>query len=191
MKGPLIAGVDEVGRGPLAGPVIACAVILAEPLEGLMDSKKLTASRREAWVEHLQTHAMSFAYGRAEVEEIDELNIHYATLLAMKRAIEGLSIQPDWVEVDGKFFPDIQYSGRAVVGGDATIPVISAASILAKVSRDAEMTALARTYPDYAFERHKGYPTPLHRALLRQFGPCPIHRRSYRPVAELSKAFDG
>lgn len=181
---PLIAGVDEVGRGPLAGPVIAAAVILKAPLEGVKDSKKLSEKQREAWVPRIQTEALAYAYGRVECHEIDALNIHVATLLAMQRAIEALSIIPDEVWVDGLHAPHTSLPVRTIVRGDQTVPAISAASILAKVLRDNEMKVLALQYPHYGFEKHKGYPTAYHLAQLQQHGVSPIHRRSFAPVAE-------
>lgn len=180
----LIAGVDEVGRGPLAGPVVTAAVILKYPIAGLNDSKKLTPAKRRKLVIQIQEEALSFAYGRAEVEEIDQLNIHHATLLAMKRAVEALAIQPDEVLVDGIHLPQIAMPAKAIVKGDSLIPAISAASILAKVLRDEEMEKMDLLYPGYGFSGHKGYPTVAHRKALIELGPCPIHRRSYAPVAE-------
>ncbi|MFC3908575.1 ribonuclease HII [Legionella dresdenensis] len=179
------AGVDEVGRGPLAGPVITAAVILREPIAGVTDSKKLTAAKREKLVEIIQAEAVAFAYGRAEVAEIDRLNIHHATLLAMKRAVENLSIQPERVLVDGLHTPKLAIPCEAIVKGDLLIPSIAAASILAKVARDNEMDELDKLYPGYGFSGHKGYPTVFHRDALSRLGPCPIHRISYRPVATL------
>lgn len=181
----LIAGVDEVGRGPLAGPVVTAAVILQEPISGLMDSKQLSPKKREQMVDEIKKRAVSFAYGRAEVHEIDELNIHHATLLAMKRAIEGLSMTPDEAYIDGLYTPDITIPCRAIVKGDSLIYQISAASILAKVARDTEMVAMDMLYPGYEFASHKGYPTSTHRKALQRLGACPIHRRSYAPVAEV------
>lgn len=181
----LIAGVDEVGRGPLAGAVVTAAVILKHPIDGLNDSKKLTPARRKQLALQIKEEALAFAYGRAEVEEIDRLNIHHATLLAMKRAIEALSIQPDEVLVDGIHLPPVLIPCKAIVQGDSLIPAISAASILAKVLRDEEMEQMERLYPGYGFASHKGYPTVAHRKALIELGPCPIHRRSYAPVAAL------
>ena len=180
-----IAGVDEVGRGPLAGPVITAAVILNEPIEGVTDSKKLSASRRVKIAKLIQTKAIAFAYGRAEVEEIDQINIHQATLLAMKRAIEGLAIVPHKVMVDGMFLPSVAMTCEAIVKGDLLIFEIGAASILAKVARDAEMELMDSQYPGYGFSSHKGYPTVKHRKALLELGPCAIHRRSFAPVAAL------
>lgn len=181
----LIAGVDEAGRGPLAGPVVTAAVILKHPIEGLADSKKLSPKIRKKLSLEIQNHALAFAYGRAEVEEIDSLNIHHATLLAMKRAILALPITPQKVLIDGVFTPDIIIPCAAIIDGDNRIPEISAASILAKVIRDEEMEALDKLYPGYGFAAHKGYGTAAHKAALIQLGPCPIHRRSYAPVQAL------
>ncbi len=182
----LRAGVDEVGRGPLAGPVVAAAVILdpAAPIDGLADSKRLTARRREVLAREIRERALAWALGRAEVEEIDRLNIHHATLLAMRRAIEALRHTPASVVVDGIHLPVVSCPARAIVGGDRQVAEISAASIIAKVARDGEMTELAVCHPGYGFEIHKGYPTPAHLAALDRLGPCPAHRRSFRPVAE-------
>jgi ribonuclease HII len=184
----LIAGVDEVGRGPLAGAVVTAAVILKKPIQGLADSKKLTPKKRTFLSLQIKEEALAFAYGRAEVEEIDALNIHQATLLAMKRAVEGLSIEPDEILVDGTHVFKTRIPCRAIIQGDNLIPAISAASILAKVVRDEEMEALDRIYPGYGFAVHKGYPTKEHRAALARLGPCLIHRRSYAPVALLLNA---
>lgn len=180
-----IAGVDEVGRGPLAGAVVTAAVILKEPIAGLADSKKLTAKKRKLLSLQIQEQALAFAYGRAEVEEIDALNIHQATLLAMRRAVDALSIQPDKVLVDGVHKPQLLVPCDAIIQGDSLIPEISAASILAKVLRDEEMEVLDALYPGYGFAEHKGYGTVKHREALKQLGPCKIHRRSYAPVAAL------
>ena len=180
----LIAGVDEVGRGPLAGAVVAAAVILdpAQPIEGLADSKKLSAKKREALAAEIRLKALAWSLGRAEVEEIDRLNILQATFLAMQRALEGLAIQPDQVLIDGNRCPKINYAMQAIIGGDALIPAISAASILAKVSRDAELIRLDQLYPAYGFAQHKGYPTPMHLNAIHQYGVLPIHRRSFKPI---------
>jgi len=180
-----IAGVDEVGRGPLAGPVVTAAVILRKPIEGVTDSKKLTHARRVILAEQIKADAIAYAYGRAEVEEIDVLNIHHATLLAMKRAIEGLSIIPHKVLVDGVHLPHVSMPCEAIVKGDLLIQEIGAASILAKVLRDQEMVEYDQMYPGYGFADHKGYPTEMHRSALIKLGPCPIHRVSYAPVAAL------
>jgi len=180
----LIAGVDEVGRGPLAGPVVAAAVILDEtrPIEGLADSKTLSAYRREELSVLIRERALCWALGRAEVEEIDRLNILQASLLAMQRAVMALTIQPELVLVDGNQAPILVYPVTTVIRGDATEPSISAASILAKVERDAEMCDLDRRYPGYGFSVHKGYPTRAHLDALRKQGASPIHRRSFGPV---------
>ncbi len=185
MSVTLIAGVDEAGRGPLAGPVYAAAVILdpARPIAGLADSKTLTAQRREELAAIIQARSRAWAVASASVAEIDTLNILRASLLAMQRALTGLPRVPQLALVDGKHTPRLPCPARAIVRGDATEPAIAAASILAKVARDAEMRRLDRLYPQYGFARHKGYPTPEHRALLRELGPSPAHRRSFRPVA--------
>jgi ribonuclease HII len=179
-----IAGVDEVGRGPLAGPVIAAAVILNKNhgINGLKDSKKLSPSKREYLAEVIREQAVSWALGRAENSEIDKLNILQASLLAMKRAIESLTPEPEYVFIDGLYCPDVRYKTEAVIRGDSTIPAISAASIVAKVTRDKEMIALDAIYPGYGFSKHKGYPTPMHLKALEKLGVCPIHRRSFSPV---------
>ena len=182
----LIAGVDEVGRGPLAGPVITAAVILSSSIEGIDDSKKMTPLRRQKLAIEIRERALCFAYGRAEVDEIDRLNIHHATLLAMKRAIEALPICPGEALVDGLYIPNVSVPCRAIVKGDSLIKEIGAASILAKVLRDEEMQMMDELYPGYGFSRHMGYPTEIHRAALQKLGPCPIHRRSYAPVAALT-----
>lgn len=179
----LIAGVDEVGRGPLAGPVVTAAVILKEPIEGLADSKKLSATTRKKLSLEIKRLALAYAYGRAEVDEIDSLNIHHATLLAMKRAVEALPIQPNEVMIDGIHVPQLKFPCKAIVRGDNLIPAISAASILAKVLRDEEMEEMDSLYPGYGFATHKGYPTETHRTALQRIGACPIHRKSYAPVA--------
>ena len=181
----LIAGVDEVGRGPLAGAVVTAAVILKEPIEGLADSKKLSPKTRKLLSLQIKKLCLAYAYGRAEVEEIDKLNIHHATLLAMRRAVEALPIRPDEVKIDGLYVPELSMPCEAIVQGDSLIPEISAASILAKVLRDEEMEEFDRIYPGYGFAGHKGYPTVAHREALIRLGPCPIHRRSYAPVAAL------
>jgi ribonuclease HII len=183
----LIAGVDEAGRGPLAGPVVAAAVILDDlnPIQGLADSKKLTALRREKLYDEIRAKALCCSIGQASVEEIDALNILQATMLAMKRAVEGLRLKPNKVLVDGNRCPMIGYPVRAIVKGDSRIPAISAASILAKTARDAEMLRLHQIYPRYGLDRHKGYPTAAHLAALEQHGACEIHRRSYAPVRKL------
>jgi len=183
----LIAGVDEAGRGPLAGPVVAAAVVLnpRRPLEGLRDSKQLTAALRNDLAEQIRAQAVAFAVGQASVSEIDRLNILRASLLAMRRAIEALHPQPDLVLVDGTHLPLIAIAARAIVGGDASEPSISAASILAKTHRDKLMVRLHEKHPQYGFDRHFGYPTPQHLRQLRRLGPCSVHRRSFAPVREL------
>jgi ribonuclease HII len=180
-----IAGVDEVGRGPLAGPVVTAAVILNGPIEGLMDSKKLTPLKREKLAENIKSQALCYAYGRAEVEEIDELNIHHATLLAMSRAVEALRIVPDEVLIDGLYTPKLTMPCKAIIKGDGTIDSISAASILAKVHRDREMQEMDIMYPGYGFGTHKGYGTAAHQDAMTKLGPCSIHRRSFAPVSAL------
>jgi ribonuclease HII len=182
-----LAGVDEVGRGPLAGPVVAAAVILdpGNPIEGLADSKKISEKRREVLDRVIRESALAWSLGRAEVEEIDRLNILHASLLAMRRAVEGLSISPDHALVDGNRCPDLSCSAEAVVGGDSTVPVISAASIIAKVARDREMVELDRCYPGYGLARHKGYPTKAHLEALQRLGVTEIHRRSFAPVKKV------
>ena len=184
--GQLVAGVDEVGRGPLAGDVVAAAVILTDsPPEGVTDSKMLTPERREALAERIRDEAVSWALGRATLAEIEELNILQASLLAMRRAVEALHIQPSLVLVDGNRLPKWPYEARAIVKGDLTEPSIGAASILAKVQRDAEMLALHEHYPAYGFDRHKGYPTKAHLAALETAGISPVHRRSFGPIRRL------
>ena len=182
----IIAGVDEVGRGPLAGDVVAAAVILSDPAPaGVTDSKALTAKRRECLADVIRREAVSWALGRASVAEIDELNILEASLLAMRRAVEGLSVTPTLVLVDGNRLPRWSFESRAIVKGDLHEPAIGAASILAKVQRDGEMQALHEQYPEYGFDQHKGYPTKAHLAALERFGATPIHRRSFAPVKRL------
>ncbi len=178
------AGVDEAGRGPLAGPVVAAAVILdpRRPVTGLADSKKLTPAQRAELEAEIRARALAWCVASASVEEIDRYNILQATMLAMTRAVEGLSRRPERALVDGNRLPDLPCPGRAVVGGDATVPAISAASILAKVARDREMERLDRCHPGYGFARHKGYPTREHLAALEKLGPCAAHRRSFGPV---------
>jgi ribonuclease HII len=181
-----IAGVDEAGRGPLAGPVVAAAVILPPDFraEGLNDSKKLTPSaRRRLFATLTTTREVVFGLGRAEVEEIDQLNILRATHLAMRRAVDALAVRPDCLLIDGLPVPDLPIASTALVRGDALSLSIAAASILAKVSRDEAMEALDREYPAYEFARHKGYGTALHLKALAKYGPCPAHRRSFAPVA--------
>ncbi len=182
----MIAGVDEAGRGPLAGPVVAAAVILpADHGLALADSKQLSEARREGLAVAIRETAVACSVALASAAEIDTLNIHHATLLAMKRALEGLSISPSEALVDGLFVPPVAFQCTAVVRGDATRPAISAASILAKVHRDALMRELDGLYPGYGFSRHKGYGTPAHRDALSRLGPCFEHRRSFRPVKSL------
>ncbi len=180
----LIAGLDEAGRGPLAGPVFAAAVILdpACSIVGLADSKKLSAARREQLAVEIRSKALAWALGRAGVAEVDRLNILQAALLAMQRAVAALPIAPAQALVDGNRCPPLACPCRAIVKGDATVPAISAASILAKVARDAELCELHDRYPHYGFAQHKGYPTAAHLDALRRFGPCPEHRRSFAPV---------
>lgn len=183
----LIAGVDEVGRGPLVGDVVTAAVILdpARPIAGLNDSKKLSARKREALAAEIRDKALAFAIARASVAEIDHLNILHATMLAMQRAVLALPLQPTLVLVDGNRAPQLPMAVQTLVGGDGREPAISAASILAKVTRDGEMAELARRYPAYGFDRHKGYPTADHLAALARHGALAEHRRSFRPVAEV------
>lgn len=180
----LVAGVDEVGRGPLAGPVVAAAVILdpGTPIEGLADSKALTEKARLRLDQTIRESALDWAIGRAEVEEIDQINILQASLLAMRRAVESLNTQPAHALVDGNRCPDLSCSCEAIIKGDQTVQVISAASIIAKVARDREMVEMDALYPGYGFLSHKGYPTKLHMASLRELGVSPIHRKSFGPV---------
>jgi ribonuclease HII len=182
----LMAGVDEAGRGPLAGPVVAAAVILNElkPIRGLADSKVLTPQRREVLAERILDRALCVAVGVASVEEIDTLNILQATLLAMRRAVEGLRLPPQRVLVDGNQLPRLMVPAEAVIGGDATVRSISAASIVAKVHRDRMCLTLHEQWPAYGFDGHKGYATPEHLAALKRHGACPVHRRSFAPVRE-------
>ena len=188
----LTAGVDEAGRGPLAGPVIAAAVILdpQKPVSGIADSKKLKANQRETLSGLIQQRALAWAIGRAEVEEIDRINILQATLLAMSRAVAALPLAAQHLLVDGNHCPQVACRVEAVIGGDASIPVIGAASILAKVARDREMVALDALYPGYGFAVHKGYPTQAHLQALSRLGICKIHRRSFSPVKRLLQAPD-
>lgn len=180
----LIAGVDEAGRGPLAGPVVAAAVILDDeaPIAGLADSKALTARRRERLFDEIRAKALCCAVAQASAEEIDRLNILEATLVAMQRAVAGLRLRPARVLIDGNRIPRLNVPAEAVVRGDATVPAISAASILAKVTRDRLCLELHERHPDYGFAVHKGYPTPEHLQALMRLGPTPEHRRSYAPV---------
>jgi len=185
--GTILAGVDEAGRGPLAGPVVAAAVILSasNPIAGLADSKTLSASRREALAGQIRAQAAAWALGMASVEEIDRLNILQATLLAMQRAVQGLGMKPDLVLVDGNRAPRLSCPVRTVVRGDALVKSISAASILAKVARDSILQHLDGQYPGYGFAIHKGYPTAAHQRALETLGPSPVHRRSFGPVRRL------
>jgi len=182
-----VAGVDEVGRGPLAGPVVAAAVILdpTRPIAGLADSKKLTEKRREALAELVQEQALAWALGRAEVEEIDRLNILQASLLAMQRAVAALQPQAEFALIDGNRCPALACPAEAVIRGDDRIPVISAASVIAKVARDREMVELEREYPGYGLAKHKGYPTKAHLESLQRLGVTVIHRRSFAPVRKI------
>ncbi len=179
-----VAGVDEVGRGPLVGAVVTAAVILdpSQPIAGLADSKKLSEKRRLLLAEEIRAKALAWSLGRAEPAEIDELNILQATMLAMQRAVAGLSVQPAHVLIDGNRCPPLPMPATAIVGGDGVEPAISAASILAKVARDAEMQDLHQRYPAYGFDRHKGYPTAAHLQAIRQLGVLPEYRRSFAPV---------
>jgi ribonuclease HII len=182
-----VAGVDEVGRGPLAGPVVAAAVILdpARPVAGLADSKKLSEKRREKLAEIIKEQALSWALGRAEVEEIDRLNILQASLLAMQRAVAALQPTAEFALVDGNRCPHLACPAEAVIKGDERVPAISAASVIAKVARDQEMVQLDQVYPGYGLARHKGYPTRAHLEALRQIGISVIHRRSFGPVRKI------
>jgi ribonuclease HII len=187
------AGVDEAGRGPLAGPVVASAVVL-DPrfrIEGLADSKKLTERRRDNLAIEIKRHAIAWSVAWADPAEIDAINILAATMLAMRRAILGLSVTPAHVLIDGNRLPDLRFDqhlidGEAIIGGDDTIPAISAASIIAKTTRDRMMVSLDKIYPRYEFARHKGYGTEIHREKLREFGPCSLHRRTFAPVRAVS-----
>lgn len=182
----VIAGVDEAGRGPLAGSVVAAAVILdpENPIAGLNDSKKLSEKKRQLLYGEIQKKSLAWSIAEASVPEIDRLNILHASMLAMKRAVETLELLPTMVLVDGNRIPEIRMDCRAIVGGDALEPAISAASILAKVFRDQQMLEYHRQYPRYGFDRHKGYPTKLHREMLRIHGPTEIHRKSFAPVQQ-------
>ncbi|PJG84137.1 ribonuclease HII [Caviibacterium pharyngocola] len=185
----LIAGVDEVGRGPLVGAVVTAAVILDpnNPIEGLVDSKKLSEKKRLALAQEIKQKALTWSLGRAEPEEIDQLNILHATMLAMQRAVKNLKISPHFVLIDGNRIPELPMPAQAVVKGDSLVAEISAASILAKVARDQEMAELDRLYPQYGFAQHKGYPTQLHLERLAQFGVLPQHRKSFSPVRNALK----
>ncbi len=182
----LVAGVDEAGRGPLAGPVVAAAVILdpARQVRGLRDSKVLSPERREELAVRIRERAIAWATGSADVAEIDRLNILHATMLAMRRAVEALGVVPEEALVDGNRCPALACRTRAIVKGDRDVKAISAASILAKTARDALLVELDRAYPQYGFAQHKGYGTPEHLAALQRHGPCPLHRRSFAPVVQ-------
>jgi ribonuclease HII len=189
----LLAGVDEVGRGPLVGDVVTAAVIL-DPLHkiiGLADSKKLSEKKRDILAAEIKQYALAWSIGRASPQEIDELNILHATMLAMTRAVQGLSIQPTQVMVDGNRCPKWDYSSEAIVKGDGLIAEISAASIIAKVTRDKEMLVLDQQYPEYGFAKHKGYPTAFHLAKLAELGPLPQYRMSFKPVQQSLAMRDG
>jgi ribonuclease HII len=183
----LICGVDEAGRGPLAGAVFAAAVILnpAQPIEGLRDSKKLSESRRDRLAEQIKSNALAWAIAHCSEQEIDEINILQASMLAMRRAVEGLKVVPTLALIDGNRCPVMSIRSEAIVKGDDKVQAISAASILAKTARDASLVRLHQQYPHYAFDQHKGYPTALHLERLRLHGVSPVHRRSYAPVREL------
>ena len=187
IRGLLICGVDEAGRGPLAGPVYAAAVVLnpAKPIRGLDDSKKLTALRREKLFDEIRAKALCCSIAQASVEEIDQINILQATMLAMRRAVEGLRLKPAKVLVDGNRLPVLDVLAEAIVKGDATVPAISAASILAKVTRDRWCATLDQQYPQYGFAGHKGYGTAEHLAALQAHGACPAHRKTFAPVAQV------
>ncbi|HXH54245.1 MAG TPA: ribonuclease HII [Gammaproteobacteria bacterium] len=187
----LIAGVDEAGRGPLAGPVISAVVILDpnKKIKNLVDSKKLSEVRRESLFIEICEKAIAFGIGRAEAFEIDHINILQATLLSMQRAVAALTVRPTEVLVDGNCCPILEYPTRAIINGDNLIPAISAASILAKVTRDREMVILDKAFPEYGFAKHKGYPTLMHRMILKALGPCKIHRLSFGPVKEALKRY--
>ena len=189
----LVAGVDEAGRGPLAGPVVAAAVILSpdRPIEGLADSKKLSAPRREQLAKQIRRDALAWSVGWSDPAEIDDVNILGATMLAMHRAIELLPMMPDGVQVDGNRLPNLMFGshrldGEAIVGGDSKVPAISAASIIAKTTRDGIMAFLDRVHPEYGFGRHKGYGTRVHLECLQRHGPCAEHRNSFAPVRAAS-----
>ncbi|HJE68822.1 ribonuclease HII [Pseudomonas oryzihabitans] len=188
----LVAGVDEVGRGPLCGAVVTAAVILdpGKPILGLNDSKKLSLARREALFDEIQEKALAWCVARAEVAEIDRLNILHATMLAMQRAVEGLQVQPRLALIDGNRCPKLAVPSVPVVKGDSQVPAIAAASILAKVTRDREMQVLDALYPGYGLAGHKGYPTAEHLDALRRLGPTPIHRRSFAPVRDAWHALE-
>ena len=183
----MVCGVDEAGRGPLAGPVFAAAVILdpARPISGLRDSKKLSEAQRDRLAVVIREHALAWCIAQSSEQEIDEINILQATMLAMRRAVEGLRVQPTLALIDGNRCPVMAVRSEAIVKGDDKVEAISAASILAKTARDAALMELHRLYPQYAFDQHKGYPTALHLELLKQHGVSPVHRRSYAPVRAL------
>jgi ribonuclease HII len=183
----LVAGVDEAGRGPLAGPVFAAAVMLDDllPIKGLADSKKLTSKKRDHLYDIIKAQALCFCVATASVEEIDQLNILQATLLAMQRAVRGLRLKPSKVLVDGNRLPVLDIRAEAIVKGDSTVPSISAASILAKVERDRWCVEVDAQFPNYGFLTHKGYGTQMHLRALQEHGPCVLHRRSFAPVAKL------
>lgn len=185
----LVCGVDEAGRGPLAGPVFAAAVILdpARPIIGVRDSKKLSAARRDALALDIKKYAIAWAIAQCSIEEIDQLNILHASMLAMRRAVEALKIVPTLALIDGNRCPVLSMRAEAIVKGDDKVAAISAASILAKTARDAALLVLHERYPEYAFDRHKGYPTALHLERLRRYGVSPVHRQSYAPVRALLK----
>jgi ribonuclease HII len=191
----IVCGVDEAGRGPLAGPVFAAAVILnpKRPIEGLKDSKQLTEKRLNELAPQIKEFALAWAIAECSHEEIDTLNIYHATMLAMRRAVEALSLLPTIALIDGNRCPPLAVKAHAIVDGDDKVHAISAASILAKTARDAALVALHEVYPQYGFDQHKGYSTPLHLSRLREHGPCAIHRRSFAPVRELLEPdlFDG
>lgn len=183
----VIAGVDEAGRGPLAGPVVSAAVVLPENFDvsGINDSKKLSEKKREAFFPVIQNLAVAFGIGLADHEEIEQINILQASLLSMKRAVEALSVTPDYLLIDGKFTIDSSIDQRSVIKGDALSLSIAAASILAKVTRDRIMTDLDLQYPEYGFKRHKGYPTKAHKEAILTHGPCPVHRKSFKGVKDI------
>jgi ribonuclease HII len=186
-QGSLLAGVDEVGRGPLAGDVVTAAVILdpEKPIQGLADSKKLTEKRRQQLALEIKEKALCWSIARSSVEEIDRYNILQATMMAMVRAVDGLEVNPEYVAVDGNRMPPWNYAAETVVKGDDKVPAISAASILAKVCRDGEMIALDLDYPGYGFSGHKGYGTKQHMAAIKELGPSPIHRQSFEPIKSM------
>lgn len=189
-KIPVVAGVDEAGRGPLAGPVSVAAVILdpGNPIQGLDDSKKLTARRRELLFDIIRKQSLAWEITHIEMAVIDRINILQATLLGMQNAVAGLKLKPDLVLVDGNRCPDFGIQANAIIGGDTTEAAISAASILAKVSRDRYMLKQHQLWPQYGFNKNKGYPTAIHRAALEKYGPCPLHRHSFAPVQRALEA---